>query len=204
MNHKPMEESANKIPPEAKEPITVAIVEDDAAVRAILCDWIREADGFRCVNDFGDAEAAVANLPGNAPDVLLLDINLPGMNGVECLLCLKHRLPHTQFIMLTVYEDADHIFDALAAGATGYLLKRTRREELLTALREVHAGVYGAHHLPRLAAGRAQPAQAERGGAPEKRAAPLYLPTHHEDPVADMTSTSHSMSGWRTEKSLKV
>lgn len=140
MNAKPTEKTADKNSRDTKAPIKVAIVEDDAAVRAILCEWIRDADGFRCVNDFGDAEAAVAALPGNAPDVLLLDINLPGMSGVECLLCLKHRLPDTQFIMLTVYEDADHIFDALAAGATGYLLKRTRREELLTALREVHAG----------------------------------------------------------------
>jgi DNA-binding NarL/FixJ family response regulator len=82
----------------------------------------------------------VAALPGSAPDVVLLDINLPGMSGVDCLLRLKPRLPGAQFIILTVYEDADHIFDALAAGATGYLLKRTRRDELLTALREVHAG----------------------------------------------------------------
>jgi DNA-binding NarL/FixJ family response regulator len=140
MNLKPAEKTAEKIPRAPKEPIKVAIVEDDTAVRAILCEWIRAADGFRCVNDFADAETAVAALPGNAPDVVMLDLNLPGMSGVECLLCLKHRLPSTQFIILTVYEDADHIFDALAAGATGYLLKRTRREELLTALREVHAG----------------------------------------------------------------
>jgi len=140
MKPKLTERASDKLLPYAKEPIKVAIVEDDTAVRAILCEWIREADGFSWVSDFADAEAAVAALPGTAPDVVLLDINLPGMSGVECLSHLKPRLPSTQFIMLTVYEDADHIFDALAAGATGYLLKRTRREELLTALSEVHDG----------------------------------------------------------------
>ncbi len=140
MKLKPTEKTGDKLQPDSPAPIKVAIVEDDAAVRAILCEWINGEEGFRCVNDFGDAEAALAVLPGHAPDVALFDINLPGMSGVECLLRLKPLLPATQFIMLTVYEDADHIFDALAAGATGYLLKRTRREELITALREVHAG----------------------------------------------------------------
>ena len=140
MNAKPTKRTIDNIQSGTKVPIKVAVVEDDADVRGILCEWLREADGFCWVSDFADAEAALAALPGSAPDVVLLDINLPGMSGVECLAHLKPRLPATQFIMLTVYEDADHIFDALAAGATGYLLKRTRREELLTALREVNNG----------------------------------------------------------------
>jgi DNA-binding NarL/FixJ family response regulator len=140
MTLKPTEKKTEEVLPEPHEPIKTVVVEDDAAVRAILCEWIRQADGFRCVDDFADAEAALAVLTGDPPDVVLVDINLPGMNGVECVRRLKLRLRATQFVMLTVYEDADHIFDALAAGATGYLLKRTRREELITALREVHAG----------------------------------------------------------------
>ncbi|HEY4247923.1 MAG TPA: response regulator transcription factor [Lacunisphaera sp.] len=140
MNSKPTEKTPDTVLPATGELIKVAIVEDDAAVRAILCEWIRQADGFRCIDDFPDAETAAIGIPQNAPDVALVDINLPGMSGVECVRRLKLRLRSTQFVMLTVYEDADHIFDALAAGATGYLLKRTLREELLTALREVHAG----------------------------------------------------------------
>lgn len=125
---------------EDARPIKVAVVEDDDAVRTILCDWIREADGFACVQQFASAETALASLGADVPDVALVDINLPGLNGIECVRRLKATLPQTQFVMLTVYEDANHIFDALAAGATGYLLKRTAREGLLTALREVHAG----------------------------------------------------------------
>lgn len=120
--------------------IRVAVVEDDTSVRSILCDWIGQAEGFSCVHDFGDAESALSGLPAYQPHVALVDINLPGMSGIECVRGLKPRLPNTQFVMLTVYEDSNHIFEALAAGATGYLLKRTARESLLTALREVYAG----------------------------------------------------------------
>ncbi len=134
------ENCTGKTEPGASPPIKVSIVEDDAAVRAMLCKWIRQADGFQCLADFENAETAVAAMPRDAPDVALVDINLPGISGIECVLRLKFRLPHTQFVIITGYEDADHILAALAAGATGYLLKRTRRAELLTALREVHAG----------------------------------------------------------------
>jgi DNA-binding NarL/FixJ family response regulator len=82
----------------------------------------------------------VAELSARKPDVVLMDINLPGMSGVEAVKHLKPSLPETQFVMLTVYEDADHIYNALAAGATGYLLKETPRQELLNALEEVHRG----------------------------------------------------------------
>jgi DNA-binding NarL/FixJ family response regulator len=120
--------------------ISVSIIEDDAPAREILAGWIRRADGFRCVSDHGDAESALAALPLLKPGVVLADINLPGMSGIECVRRLKPLLPETQFVMLTVYEDADHIFDALAVGATGYLLKQTPRNELLAALQQVHAG----------------------------------------------------------------
>jgi DNA-binding NarL/FixJ family response regulator len=120
--------------------ISVSIIEDDAPAREILAKWIRCAEGFSCVSDHGTAESALAQVPAQKPRVVLMDINLPGMSGIECVRRLKPQLPDTQFVMLTVYEDADHIFDALAAGATGYLLKQTPRNELLTALKEVHAG----------------------------------------------------------------
>ncbi|MBE0543766.1 MAG: response regulator transcription factor [Verrucomicrobia bacterium] len=120
--------------------IGVSIIEDDAPARAILAEWIRRAEGFRCVSEHGSAEIALAQVPAKRPTVVLMDINLPGMNGIECVRRLKPLLPETQFVMLTVYEDADHIFDALAAGASGYLLKQTPFNELLAALKEVHSG----------------------------------------------------------------
>ena len=122
--------------------IVVSIIEDDVPAREILAGWLRHADGFRCVGEYDDAEGELAKLPLEKPkpSVVLVDINLPGLNGIECVRRLKPRLPGTQFVMVTVYEDANHIFNALAAGATGYLLKQMRRNDLLDALREVHAG----------------------------------------------------------------
>lgn len=123
-----------------KVAIAVSIVEDDAQARKILAGWVSHAPGFRLSGDWGNAEAALEALPGQSPDVVLMDINLPGMSGVDAVKKLKPVLPETQFVMLTVYEDADHIYNALAAGATGYLLKETPRQELLDALRDVHRG----------------------------------------------------------------
>jgi DNA-binding NarL/FixJ family response regulator len=120
--------------------ISVAIVEDDSQARKILAGWISRASGFRLVADWGNAESAVQNLPEKNPNVVLMDINLPGISGVEAVRKLKPNMPQTQFVMLTVYEDADHIYDALTAGATGYLLKETPRQELLSALEDVHRG----------------------------------------------------------------
>ena len=121
-------------------PIAVSIVEDDAETRKILAGWIHRAAGFRLAGDWGDAESALPQLPSREPNVVLMDINLPGTSGVEAVRRLKPVLPATQFVMLTVYEDADHIYDALTAGATGYLLKQTPRRELLSSLEEVHRG----------------------------------------------------------------
>jgi DNA-binding NarL/FixJ family response regulator len=120
--------------------IAVSIVEDDAQARRILAGWIARASGFRLAGEWGDAESALPLLPEKQPNVVLMDINLPGISGVEAVKKLKPTLPGTQFVMLTVYEDADHIYNALAAGATGYLLKQTPREELLGALEDVHRG----------------------------------------------------------------
>jgi len=120
--------------------ISVSIVEDDDSVREILVDWVCQATGFHCAGDHRTAESALQGLAEERPDVVLMDINLPGQSGIECVYRLKPALPKTQFLMLTVYEDAEHIFHALAAGAAGYLLKRTPREELLAAIQQVHGG----------------------------------------------------------------
>ena len=120
--------------------ISVSIVEDDAQVRASLAKLIDSSPGCHCVSRHGSAENALEEIPKIEPDVVLMDINLPGINGVECVRRLKPRLPATQIIMLTVYQNTEHIFNALAAGATGYLLKQTPPDELLAAIREVHAG----------------------------------------------------------------
>jgi DNA-binding NarL/FixJ family response regulator len=120
--------------------IRVSIVEDDAPVREILTDWLAHGEGFEFISDFGSAEEGLMELPKQNPDVVLMDIKLPGMNGVECVRQLKPRIPRTQFVMHTVYEDSNHIFNALQAGATGYLLKQSAHDELLAALKYVHAG----------------------------------------------------------------
>jgi len=120
--------------------IPVSIVEDDAPARGLLGGWVQRAPGFRCVGRHACAEAALAALPIEKPAVVLMDINLPGISGIECVRRLKPLLPDTQFVMLTVYEDPEHIFNALAVGACGYLLKRVSRAELIEALQEVHAG----------------------------------------------------------------
>ena len=120
--------------------IAVSIVEDDARVRASLTKLVDGAPGFRCVSNHPSAEDALRELPRLRPDVVLMDINLPGLNGVECVRRLKPQLPGTQIIMLTVYQNTEHIFNALTAGATGYMLKQTPPPELLGAIKEVHAG----------------------------------------------------------------
>ena len=120
--------------------IAVSIIEDDASVRKILAGWVNQAKGFRCVSEHDSVESALPQLPEINPDVVLVDINLPGQNGIQCVGQLKPLMPKTQFLMVTVYEDSDHIFDALAAGASGYLLKRTPREELLTSIKQVYEG----------------------------------------------------------------
>ncbi len=121
-------------------PITVSIVEDNEQLRGTLARVINRAEGFRCVSQYATAEAALETLPKDRPDVVLMDINLPGMNGVECVRQLKLAAPQLLVVMLTVYEDTENIFNALAAGAAGYLLKRTKSAELLEAIREVQRG----------------------------------------------------------------
>ena len=121
-------------------PITVSIVEDSDKLRETLVRVLNRADGFSCVSHYANAEDALKDLPNAKPDVVLMDINLPGMNGVECVRQLKKITPEIQVMMLTAYEDTENIFNALAAGAGGYMLKRTAGKELLEAIQEVKRG----------------------------------------------------------------
>jgi DNA-binding NarL/FixJ family response regulator len=119
---------------------TVAIVEDNAVIRRTLEELVNEAPGFRCVCAFGTAEEALKALPRHAPDVVLMDIHLPNRSGIECTAELKQALPRVQVMMLTVYEEAETIFKALKAGASGYLLKRSKPEQIIAAINELRSG----------------------------------------------------------------
>jgi DNA-binding NarL/FixJ family response regulator len=130
-------------------PIKVALVEDDEGIRSSLTTLIRRTPALRLAGEYPDAETALKEIPRRPPNVVLMDINLPGMNGVECVRSLKASLPQVQFLMLTVYEDSDSLFNSLKAGASGYLLKRTASARLLEAIRDVHAG--GSPMTPQLA-----------------------------------------------------
>jgi DNA-binding NarL/FixJ family response regulator len=120
--------------------IRVAIVEDDEQVRENLARLVGEAKGFECVATFSSGEQALEALPRRTPDVVLMDINLPGISGVECVRQLKSIWPDLHIVMLTVYDDSDRIFQALQMGASGYLLKRTTAAEILRAIEDVHSG----------------------------------------------------------------
>lgn len=119
---------------------TIAIVEDDANLSGNLSEYLSATRKFRCVGNHANAEDAIQKLPEVKPQIVLMDINLGGMDGIECVRKLKPVLPETQFVMLTVFEDSEKIFKALAAGASGYLLKRQPPAKLLEALHEVLAG----------------------------------------------------------------
>ena len=120
--------------------ITISIVDDDKRLRESITTFINGSPGFRCVSAYGSGATALEHLPADKPEVVLMDINMTGMDGIECAARLKARMPEVQIIMLTVYEDTDKIFKALSAGATGYLLKRVAPATLLEAIRDVHGG----------------------------------------------------------------
>src|SRR5262249_41142020 len=118
----------------------IAIVEDNRVIRESLTDFVQSDPQFRVVCTCATAEEALKILPAQQPDIVLMDIQLPKMSGVECTAQLKQLLPSVAIIMVTVYEDTDRIFKALRAGASGYLLKRCKPEELVQAIREVQQG----------------------------------------------------------------
>jgi DNA-binding NarL/FixJ family response regulator len=130
-------------------PIQVAIVEDDEEIRASLTEVINRSQACRVLRSYPDAETALEGIPECKPEVVLMDINLPGIDGVECVRRLKVKMPSTQFIMLTVYEDNERLFKSLTAGASGYLLKRTASSKLIEAIQDAQSG--GAPMTPQIA-----------------------------------------------------
>ena len=134
----------------AASPITVAIVEDDAGIRESLATFLGRAQGVRCVAVYPNAERALEGLKSLAPDVVLMDINLPGVSGIEATRALKRMRQDARILMLTVYEDNKALFDSLKAGACGYLLKRTAPEKIVEAICEAREG--GMPLTPRMAA----------------------------------------------------
>lgn len=120
--------------------IHVAVVEDDSRLRRTFSDILESADDCDCVGVFATGAQAIAQIPSLRPDVIIMDVNLPDTSGVECVAALSPQLPDTQILMVTVYQDPDTTFDALAAGAHGYLVKPVMKEQLLAAIREVRGG----------------------------------------------------------------
>jgi len=121
-------------------PIRVSIVEDLAEVRDGLAELVRSDRELLMIGSFEDAESAVQSLPDLRADVVLMDINLPGMSGIDCIRSVKEKCPATQFMMFTVYENDDKVLQALQAGATGYLLKRTKPQQILESIKELNQG----------------------------------------------------------------
>ena len=121
-------------------PINVSIVEEDNRIRESLAVLLNGARDIRCVSAHRTAEEALSQLATNKPDVVLMDINLPSMSGIECVRRLKALRPELQILMLTLYEDEEQVFQSLAAGANGYLVKRSTPAELLNAIEEIHSG----------------------------------------------------------------
>jgi DNA-binding NarL/FixJ family response regulator len=121
-------------------PITICIVEDDVELGKSLARYLNRAPGFSCLGEFPSGEEALEQIPQTKPEVVLMDINLPGMSGVECVRRLRASMPALQVVMLTVYEDTDQVFQSLAAGAVGYLVKSTKPPQILQAIRDVHSG----------------------------------------------------------------
>lgn len=120
--------------------ITIAIVEDLDEVRDGLKNFISLSSEFKILDTFKTAEEAVNDLPRLKPDIVIMDINLPGMNGIDCIREIKNKTPATQFMMFTVYENDEKVFEALKAGASGYLLKNTGLVQLIESLKELHNG----------------------------------------------------------------
>src|SRR5258708_16028039 len=119
---------------------TVVIVEDDSRLRCQLVQALEDSSDIECVGTFGSGEEAVEAIPRRKPDVVLMDIKLPGISGIQCVVELKKSLPRIEIIMVTIYEDSDRIFKALKAGASGYLVKSAHPDQLVEAIRDVFRG----------------------------------------------------------------
>jgi DNA-binding NarL/FixJ family response regulator len=167
-------------------PIRIAFVEDDAPFAETLVGFFKLTPRIRCEQIFSSAEKALTQLPDLAPDLVLVDINLPGMNGIELVARLKQKRPDQLCLMLTMYEETPLIFDALKAGACGYLLKRTPPAEIVTAIEQVHAG--GSAMSPQIA--RQVVSFFHRSQAPEGNPNLASL-TEREREVLELLSKGH-------------
>src|SRR5204862_6588690 len=121
-------------------PIRVSIVEDLAEVREGLVELVHSDEELLMISSFKDAETAIEKLPALQVDIVIMDINLPGMSGIDCIRSIKEKCPATQFMMFTVYENDEKVVQALKAGATGYLLKRTEPQRILESIKELNKG----------------------------------------------------------------
>jgi len=124
----------------SKQKIKVAIVEDKKDIRNNIEILLNNSDSIKCIKTFPNSETAVEHIPLLKPDVILMDLNLPGKSGIECTKILKSKIPETQIIILTMYDDSEMVYQALSSGASGYLLKRTTSEQLIESIKEVFKG----------------------------------------------------------------
>jgi DNA-binding NarL/FixJ family response regulator len=171
-------------------PIRIALVEDDAGLRETLGQIFGSAPDFRLVAACRDGEAALRELPSLAPEVVLMDIHLPGMSGIECVRRLKTLVPRLRVVMVTVYEDSDTLFQSLAAGADGYLLKRSTRVRLLDAVREIAGG--GAPISPQMARRMVEYFHQLKGQAPGRTAASAAAAVD----LQELTAREHEVLAW--------
>lgn len=177
--------------------VTVCIVEDDAGLRDSIAHYIQGTVGFECVGSYPSAEEALEELPTRKPDIVLVDINLPGMNGIQFVKKLKELTPGLQALMLTVYENSDRVFEALAAGACGYLVKGTPPEKLIEAILDIRSG--GSPMSSHIARKVVQAFQ------PDSRSAPLveYL-TPREQQVLELLSQGCAYKQIAAEMDLSI
>lgn len=120
--------------------ISVAIVEDHQEIRESLCMLINATDGIECINTYPDCESAIEGVEDELPDVMLMDIGLPGMSGIDGIKIIKQKHPDVDFIVLSIHENDENVFNALCSGATGYLIKETPPAKIIEAIKEVHEG----------------------------------------------------------------
>jgi len=178
-------------------PIAIAIIEDDAGISEELTHIFAEVPDFSCVCVCRNVRTALSQVPLRSPDVILMDIKLPDGSGIECTAELKRRLPQAQVMILTVYEDSAQIYKALAAGASGYLLKRTPPEELIRAVRELkHGGVPMSGEVARkvIQTFRKEPESVEK----------IDRPTPREEEVLDLLARGRPSKEIATELGISV
>ena len=171
----PRQEKMRHTVSQKSETIKVGIVEDTGETREALALLIRGSSGFDCVAACESAEEALKLFPQTQPDVALMDIQLPGMSGIDCIRHLKLLLPELQIMMLTVFEDHERIFKSLAAGATGYIIKKTKPAKLLESIRELRLG--GAPMSSQIAR---QVVEHFQGPAPDRSSASMLSPRERE------------------------